>query len=133
MKKEIERLLKLTREECKKRFPGGFNKQQMIDVSEEIKKRERISDPVNFGKIKTDRDVDLQRSNMINDGGYPASISDCEVIGINGDCSVHCPVFKDGICDNVSEDEKEWKDRIEAEYGRGKEADTWLDLYGLLE
>jgi len=127
------RLLKLTIEECKKRFPHGYNKEQMIFVSEEIKQEKRTSDPVFFGKIETEKDIDLQRSNMIDDGHYPASISDCEVVGINGDCGVYCPVFMSGICDNVGEDEKEWKVRIKSEYGDGEEADEWLDLYGLRE
>ena len=33
------------------------------------------------------------------DGHYPASISDCEVCGINGDCGIECPVFVRGDCD----------------------------------
>ena len=32
-------------------------------------------------------------------GNYPASISDCEVVGINGDCGKNCPVYLRGDCE----------------------------------
>ena len=33
-------------------------------------------------------------------GNIPLSISDCEVVGINGDCGKECPIFKSGKCES---------------------------------
>ncbi len=46
-----------------------------------------------FGDVKTERDIKRLRKLMIK-GNYPASISDCYVVGINGNCGTDCPVFK---------------------------------------
>ena len=100
----LQRLIKLTIEECKKRFPNGYTKSQMVSISDEIKKRQKICNPVLFGKIESDDDIVKQRNNMIADGHYPASISSCEVVGINGDCGIKCPVFLNGDCKLEDED-----------------------------
>ena len=50
----------------------------------------------------TDEDIDKTRSIMI-EGNYPASISDCEVVGISGWCGKTCSVFQRGHCDSIEE------------------------------
>jgi len=99
-KQIIERkLLLLSIDEAKKQYPDGFNKEQLVAISKKIRNEQKICDPVLFGKIKTDDDICKQRSNMIV-GNYPANISDCEVVGINGNCGLDCPVFLRGDCKN---------------------------------
>lgn len=93
------RLLLQSTEEAKKLYPNGFNKEQLVAISKKLKKETKLCDPVFFGKIKNDDDIVKQRNNMIT-GNYPASISDCEVVGINGDCGYDCPVFLRGDCKN---------------------------------
>ncbi len=51
-----------------------------------------------YTPIKTEQDVEDLRNNMAC-GNYPLSMSDCEVIGINGDCSPTCLVLLRGECD----------------------------------
>ena len=51
-----------------------------------------------YDEIKTDSDISRLRNEMIK-GNYPASISDCEVVGINGDCGKNCPVYLRGDCE----------------------------------
>ena len=46
----------------------------------------------------TDLDGIAHVRNQMIRGNYPASISDCEVIGIHGDCGIECPVFINGEC-----------------------------------
>ena len=92
-------LIKHSVEKARKMYPDGFNKSQLVEISKQIIEEQGITDPINFGKIKNDDDIVSQRSNMIR-GNYPASISDCEVVGINGDCGIDCPVFKRGDCKN---------------------------------
>lgn len=96
---ENKRLLKLSIEEAKRKYPNGFNKTQLVDVSKRIQKKYKIINPIVFGKIENDDDIIKQRNNMI-EGNYPASISDCEVVGINGDCGKKCPVYLRGDCEN---------------------------------
>jgi len=102
MEQKLKNLIKLSIERAEKEFPNGFNKIQLIEISETIKKELKNSDPILFGKIETENDIVSQRNNMI-DGNYPASISDCEVVGINGDCGKECPVFMRGDCENAEE------------------------------
>jgi hypothetical protein len=48
-------------------------------------------------KVETKRDIADARNAMAR-GNYPLGMTDCEVCGINGQCGMHCPVFKDGEC-----------------------------------
>ena len=54
------------------------------------------------GQPFTKTDIETTRSLMIQ-GNYPASISDCEVVGISGGCGINCSVFQTGNCDSVEE------------------------------
>lgn len=51
-----------------------------------------------YEKIRNQLDVEDLRNNMAQ-GNYPLSMSDCEVIGINGDCGPDCVVLLRGDCD----------------------------------
>ena len=55
-----------------------------------------------YTPIKNEKDIDNRRAKMIG-GNYPASTTDCEVVGINGDCGKQCPVFLRGECENQGE------------------------------
>lgn len=56
--------------------------------------------PEKYIPIKTEQDIMEQRNVMgILDGRYPLSMSNCYVVGINGDCGKDCPIFKDGKCE----------------------------------
>jgi hypothetical protein len=48
--------------------------------------------PIMYQPIENQRDVETLRNTMAR-GNYPLSMSDCEVVGINGDCGPTCPVF----------------------------------------
>ena len=98
------KLLKLSIEEAEKKYPNGYNKLQLIEISKEIKKKKKITEPIWFGKIENNTDIVLQRNNMIAGGHYGAGITDCEVVGINGDCGSECPVFKLGDCKTEDKD-----------------------------
>ena len=50
----------------------------------------------------TPEEIDKTRSIMIQ-GNYPASISDCEVVGISGWCGNTCSVFQAGNCECIEE------------------------------
>ena len=50
----------------------------------------------------TQRDIEKTRSIMIQ-GNYPASMTDCEVVGISGGCGKICSVFQSGNCDSIEE------------------------------
>ena len=47
--------------------------------------------PYLYSKIESIEDINKIRNEMVNDGHYPASMTDCEVVGINGDCN-ECPI-----------------------------------------
>ena len=36
--------------------------------------------------------------NTLAQGNYPLTMTDCEVVGINGDCGENCPVSVRGEC-----------------------------------
>ena len=57
-----------------------------------------------FGrKITTQKELDSQRLNFERMGCYPLSMTDCEVVGIRGDCGKDCPVLHDGRCPIIDE------------------------------
>lgn len=89
-------LIKQSVKLAKEKHPRGFNKSQLVAASKEV-----------FGgfgtnplkKISSEDDVDHKRNAMaLIDGHYPLLISDCEVVGISGDCGLSCPVFQRGDC-----------------------------------
>jgi len=64
--------------------------------------------PHNYQKVSDERDIECLRNTMAlgkgaGMGNYPLSITDCEVVGINGDCGLECPVFMRGDCDCADE------------------------------
>ena len=99
---------------AKGKHPNGYNKQQLIAASYEVFGGfgRKILSPT-YNTLKTDADVNNMRNAMaFIDGRYPAGMTDCEVVGINGDCGLDCPVFRDGRCNEpdallglVAEDE----------------------------
>ena len=52
--------------------------------------------------IKNEQDVEDLRNSMAC-GNYPLSMTDCEVIGINGDCGSRCPVLLRDECEYQDE------------------------------
>jgi len=86
---------------AKEKHPKGFNKEQLLECGKEV-----------FGgfagqsykEIKTEKDIEHQRNNMaLIEGDYPLSMTDCEVVGINGDCGYSCPVFLNGDCQELGD------------------------------
>lgn len=53
--------------------------------------------PIVYLPIETADDIKYRRNHMAQ-GNYPLSMTDCEVVGINGDCGDKCPVFLAGNC-----------------------------------
>ena len=97
-------IVKRAAEIAKQRHPNGFNKKQLIEASKDVFGG-RTGTPMDYSKITTEDDICNQRNAMVYvDGHYPASISDCEVVGINGDCGLTCPVFGRGDCEEHQDD-----------------------------
>ena len=74
-----------------------------------------------YQPVKTEEDINHLRTAMscAPDSNYPVSISDCFVIGINGDCDIDCPVFVRGDCEVEGEMEGRYtKEEIEEVLGR---------------
>jgi hypothetical protein len=63
-----------------------------------------MSNYIPYKDIASQEDIDRTRREMLKRGGnYPPDISDCYVVGINGDCGETCPVLKRGECKNERE------------------------------
>lgn len=60
-----------------------------------------MSNYIPYKEISSQEDIDKTRRKMVNVGNYPPDISDCYVVGINGDCGASCPVLKRGECPDV--------------------------------
>lgn len=92
-------LVKKATEIAKEKYPKGFNKKQLVECSKEVNGGFSTN---KFKSIKTMEDVNHMRNHMANiDGNYPASISGCYVVGINGGCGLECPVFQAGDCEEL--------------------------------
>ena len=79
---------------------GSFNKAQLIDASEKVFDGYGANP---LKPIKTMEDVGNAGNAMaFIDGHYPAGMSGCFVVGINGGCGFSCPVFNEGVCDEPS-------------------------------
>ena len=48
--------------------------------------------------IKNQVDINTTRE-LMAEGNYPLSMTDCEVVGIHGYCGDDCPVLKKGDCE----------------------------------
>ena len=74
-----------------------------IKIAVDILKKERpqlfrgMKIGLPYYPIKSQRDVEDLRNNMAC-GNYPLSMTDCEVVGINGDCGSNCPVLLRDEC-----------------------------------
>ncbi len=55
-----------------------------------------------YTPIRGQQDVEDLRNSMAC-GNYPLSMTDCEVIGINGDCGSRCPVLLRDECEYQDE------------------------------
>jgi len=50
--------------------------------------------PYLYHKINTEKQINSARNVMVADGHFGAGMSDCDVVGINGDCGPEtCPVY----------------------------------------
>ena len=58
--------------------------------------------PYIYRKILTQEDIDKARNEMAK-GNYSVGMSDCETVGINGDCGQECPVYLRGECPEPEE------------------------------
>lgn len=93
-------LVKKAREVAEKKHPEGFNKPQLIQASKEVFGGRGESGGAVYKKIENETDINDQRNAMAYiDGHYPVGMSDCFVVGINGDCGINCPVFERGDCE----------------------------------
>ena len=90
---------------AKKEYPNGYTKKQLIEA------RQKVNGGFSTNRLKRItkyEDINHLRNHMANvDGHYPKSISDCYVVGINGDCDFSCPVFLNGDCEELGEWTKE--------------------------
>jgi hypothetical protein len=88
-----------------KEHPEGFNKSQLIESSKKV--NGEFSDIMikgGYKPVRTHEDINNLANHMANiDGHYPVGLSDCFVVGINGDCGFRCPVFLDGNCKNMND------------------------------
>ncbi len=76
---------------------GGMNKVELIKNMGTGSKN-KYTHPEHYIKIESMEDIMDKRNAMIK-GNYPASMTDCEVVGINGDCGKECIVYLEGRCD----------------------------------
>jgi hypothetical protein len=53
--------------------------------------------PILYQPIENSDDINHLRNTMAR-GNYPLSMTDCEVVGINGDCGSKCPVLLSDNC-----------------------------------
>lgn len=91
---------------AKDKHPEGFNKGQLIASSKEVFGGfgTEVLSPLRSKKISTMEDVNNMGNAMaFIDGGYPAGMSGCFVVGINGGCGLDCPVYLEGDCGEPQE------------------------------
>ena len=60
-------------------------------------KKDKPCNPILYQPIETSEDINHLRNTMAR-GNYPLSMTDCEVVGINGDCGSKCPVLLRDEC-----------------------------------
>lgn len=97
------RLAEEARKVAVEKRPEGYNKKQLIAASKEVfgGRGTDMFGPV-YEPVETLKDVENLRAAMVHvDGRYPASMTNCEVVGINGDCGLDCPVFREGRCEEL--------------------------------
>jgi len=90
---------------AKKKHPSGFNKKQLIASSKEVFGGfgSEVLSPLRTKNISTMEDVNNMGNAMaFIDGHYPAGMSGCMVVGINGGCGLECPIYLEGDCGEPS-------------------------------
>jgi hypothetical protein len=124
-------LVRKATELAKEKHPGGFNKEQLIQASKEVYGG-HAENP--YKSVKTEEDIVHKRNYFANiDGHYPASMSDCETVGISGDCGYECPVFLRGDCKEHGKDMLEGnacQDINELDDMDGEVYEELLEIYG---
>jgi len=60
-------------------------------------KKNKPVNPIIYQPIENQADVEHLRNAMAQ-GNYPLCMTDCEVVGINGDCGPKCPAYLRGEC-----------------------------------
>ena len=91
---------------AKDKHPEGFNKSQLVAASNEVfggmGKAVLSGHPVELNSME---DVaNMSNAMAFIDGNYPAGLSGCFTVGINGGCGYECPVFLSGDCDEHQHD-----------------------------
>jgi len=120
-------LAKKSIELAKKKYPGGFNKSDIIACSKEVNGG-FSTNPLK--PIKTMKDIADMGNHMSDiDGGYPRGMDSCFVVGINGGCGIECPVFLEGDCGEPQEFDTEFLIEEMGEEG-AHEAMYKYDCYG---
>ena len=109
-------LAKKAGEIAKKKYPNGYNKEQLIAASKEVYGGFGVTqaNPLVTKEIRTMEDVNNMGNAMAQiDGHYPVGMSGCYVVGINCGCGLDCPVYLEGdcdelgdMCDNMTSDQK---------------------------
>jgi|GEM_PF-3809955 len=107
MWKPKQKLAEKAHEIAEKKYPDGYNKKQLIECSKEVYGGFGATQagqlPI-YKTIKTMEDCCNLRNAMANiDGRYPLGMTGCEVVGINGDCGIACPVYLEGECESIEE------------------------------
>lgn len=98
-------LSKKALEVAKEKHPDGFTHAQALKCKKEVYGGfGEVVAKGGYEPVKTREDVNNLRNAMAQiDGRYPVGMSDCEVIGINGDCGPDCHVYLDGNCEEPGE------------------------------
>ena len=119
-------LIKRAAKIAKEKNGGQFNRQQLIDASKEVFNgfgEYHAGRSVGMKSIKTKDDIEDCRNAMaLIDGHYPLTMSACCVVGINGGCSLDCPVYLDGECSEPQE--------FEGTFETKEEESLHVELYG---
>jgi hypothetical protein len=87
----------LAHEEARRTHGPSYSKAQLVAAGKRVLGG-FASDP--HKPIRSQDDTDNARTAMaLIDGHYPASMSDCETVGLSGGCGTDCPVFVRGECE----------------------------------
>ncbi len=100
-------LVKRAAEIAEVKYPDGYNKKQLIESSKEVYGgfgETQVAGSLVTKQVRTMEDVSNMGNAMAQiDGHYPAGMSGCYVVGINGGCGLDCPVYLEGDCGEPQE------------------------------
>lgn len=90
----------------RKRYPDGFSKKDLIkchrEVEDETYGKFGSGGPgLGVARIVTREDLSHAHNALVATGSYPASMSECEVVGLSGNCGDACPLFQRGGCEHI--------------------------------